>query len=199
RRVACGAPEDGDGTWAEYMRTGWNRCIPLRGSVSLEQGASLLVNPLTAFALLDIAKRGGHRAAIQTAAASALGRMLINVGPGFGVTLINIVRRPEQVALLRAQGAEHVLNSQDADFDACLAELCARLNCRLAFDAVSGEITGHLLSALQRGGRVVVYGMLAEGPCQFEPRQVVFEGKSVDGFWLVYWIAKQSLFTITVI
>src|SRR5215470_12673786 len=39
RRVACLAPEDGHGTWAEYMVTSTDVCIPLLKHVSFEQGA----------------------------------------------------------------------------------------------------------------------------------------------------------------
>jgi NADPH:quinone reductase len=193
RRVACGAPDDGDGTWAEYMRTPWNRCVPLRAHVNTESGANLLVNPLTAFVLMDMARRSKHHAVVQTAAASALGRMLVRLSIRFGITLINIVRRQEQVALLRALGATHSLNSSDPDFDAQLTAVCKSLDVRLAFDAVGGEITGRVLRALQRGGRVLIYGTLAEQPCVVEPRTFLFEDKRVEGFWMADWFPRQPL------
>src|SRR5579872_4059075 len=46
RRVACHAPETGDGTWAEYMVCRASACIPLLAAVTIEEGASLMVNPL---------------------------------------------------------------------------------------------------------------------------------------------------------
>src|SRR5437773_7533475 len=36
KRVACLAPEDGHGTWAEYMITSTDICIPLFKHISLE-------------------------------------------------------------------------------------------------------------------------------------------------------------------
>src|ERR1041385_2500581 len=50
RRVACSALLTGDGTWAEYMVTSAQSCIPLNKNVSFERGATLLVNPLSALA-----------------------------------------------------------------------------------------------------------------------------------------------------
>src|SRR5215475_13192552 len=38
KRVACLAPEDGHGPWAEYMVTSADLCIPLSKHVSFEQG-----------------------------------------------------------------------------------------------------------------------------------------------------------------
>src|SRR5689334_15413949 len=70
RRVACSALMPGDGTWAEYLVTSAQLCVPLNKNVSLERGAMLLVNPLSALAMFEIAKHGKHRAIVSTAAAS---------------------------------------------------------------------------------------------------------------------------------
>jgi NADPH:quinone reductase len=79
KRVACAAADEKitGGMWAEYVVTLAKFCIPLRKDVDLEQGAVMLVNPLTAWALMDEARRGRHKAVVQTAGASALGRMII--------------------------------------------------------------------------------------------------------------------------
>ncbi len=79
KRVSCMATATGGGSWAEFMVADARRCIPLKKHISLEQGAMMVVNPWTAWALLDTARRGGHRAAIHGAAASALGRMLVGL------------------------------------------------------------------------------------------------------------------------
>ncbi len=191
RRVACIAPDDGDGTWAEYMvADAATRCVPLFGSVTFEQGAMAVVNPWSAWALMTLARRGGHRAVVQTAAASELGRMLHRLAPRFSVTMVHVVRRPDQVELLRGLGAAEVLDSNAADFPARLKSVCRDLSVTLAFDAVAGEMTGHLLAALRRGGRVIVYGGLSGAPGAADPAPLIFEGKSIEGFWLVDWIRR---------
>ena len=68
RRVACGGQADSDGTWAEYYLAPAKSCVPLRKSLSFEQGAGLIVNPLTAWALFGKAKQGRHPGIVQTAA-----------------------------------------------------------------------------------------------------------------------------------
>jgi NADPH:quinone reductase-like Zn-dependent oxidoreductase len=62
KRAACLAPEDGQGSWAEYMVTSADVCIPLFKHISFEQGAYLTINPMTALALVEIARTGGHLA-----------------------------------------------------------------------------------------------------------------------------------------
>jgi NADPH:quinone reductase-like Zn-dependent oxidoreductase len=66
--------------WAEYLVTSAQLCVPLSKQVDMEQGATMLVNPLTAWALMEEARLGRHRAVVHTAAASALGRMVVRLG-----------------------------------------------------------------------------------------------------------------------
>jgi NADPH:quinone reductase len=151
------------------------------------------VNPLTAWALVDEARRGGHRAAVQTAAASALGRMVIRLGQKFSLPVVNVVRRPEQVELLRAMGAEHVLNSGDPSFDAELRKLCRKLGASIGFEAVAGEMSGRVLAAQPEGSRMLVYGGLSLKAVEIDPGSLIFEGKRVEGFWLSAWLRGRNL------
>jgi len=193
RRVACMAPETGDGAWAEYMAAPAKRCIPLLGSVTLEQGATMVVNPWTAWALLDTARRRGHRAAVHTAAAGALGRMMLRLGRRLNFPVVHVVRRPAQVELLRGLGAADVLDATADGFDARLKEACARLNATVAFDPVAGEMTGRVLAAMPPGSRAIVYGSLSGAPCTVPPAQLVYERKAVEGFWLSDWVSRRGL------
>src|SRR6266508_3089909 len=110
-------------------------------SVSLEQGAMSVVNPLTALAFLTLAKEGRHKAIVQTAAASVLGQMVNRLCKSEGIQIINIVRREAQKELLKEQGAEIVLNSSDPNFSQHLWDVCQHYQSRIAFDAVAGPLT----------------------------------------------------------
>jgi NADPH2:quinone reductase len=193
KRVACAAPADGDGTWAEYMVTSASLCIPLIKGITDEQGATAIVNPLSAWAMMHMAKRARARAVVQTAAASALGQMMEGIGRRLRIPVINIVRRHEQVDLLRSKGAQHVLDSTAPDFDERLGELCTELNATVGFDAVAGELTGRMLIAMPAGARVIVYGALSGEGCLVDPRSLIFEGKRVEGFWLSKWLRSQNI------
>ena len=195
RRVACAAADakSTGGMWAEYIVTSAQFCVPLRKQVEMEQGATMLVNPLTAWALVDEARRGGHRAAVQTAAAGALGRMVVRLGQKFGLPVINVVRRAEQVELLRGMGAAHVLNSGDAGFDDELRRLCHKLGASISFESVAGEISGRVLRAQPQGSRMLVYGGLSLKAVEIDPSSLVFEGKHVEGFWLSAWLRHRNI------
>ncbi|HEU4324461.1 MAG TPA: zinc-binding dehydrogenase [Roseiflexaceae bacterium] len=191
RRVACSSGET-SGTWAEYNLVPAGMCVPLLPQVGTLQGAMLIVNPLTAWALVDIARRGDHGALIQTAAASALGRMVVRLCQRFGLPLINVVRRPAQVELLRGLGAEHVLDSSAPDFDERLRNLARELRATIAIDAVAGELTGRLIQLMPRGARVLIYGALSEEECLVPPGALIFRGAQVEGFWLTNWLATLN-------
>jgi NADPH2:quinone reductase len=193
RDVACAAG-DGDGTWAEYAAVSAMRCAPIDKATDRRQAAMLLTNPLTACVLLETARRAGHRAFVQNAAAGAIGKMLVRLCARGGLPLVNLVRRTEQAEALRAIGAEHVVVSSHADADERLRELCERHSVRFAFDAVAGESTGQLARAIGMGGRILVYGMLSGAPCQIDPNVLVFRRLHLDGFTMYEWLEKTSLF-----
>jgi NADPH:quinone reductase-like Zn-dependent oxidoreductase len=193
KRVACAPAAKADGTWAQYTVASATQCFRLPDHVSDELGAMALVNPLAAIGLMERVKALRAKSFVSTAAASALGQMLLRLGRTRGLDVINVVRRPEQVDLLARQGATHVLSTSDHDFQNQLEELCRRLHARVALDAIGGDITAQLLAALLPGGRVVVYGGLAQQPMMIPQPDVVFGNKSIEGFYVPTWLAAKSL------
>jgi len=193
KRVACGQQEDRDGTWAQYVVANAAECIPLKRQLCMEQAASLIINPLTAMGLLETARSGGHRAAVQTAGASQLGRMLVAMASELNFPVINVVRREAQVELLKSMGAAHVLNSSDDDFVERLGAIAAELQATAAFEAIGGEMTGRLFNMLPEGSTVFVYGALSEAACDnIDPIELIFHGKTVTGFYLGVWLRERG-------
>jgi NADPH:quinone reductase-like Zn-dependent oxidoreductase len=196
KRVACAATESGGGTWAEYTLTSALTCIPLNKKVSLERGCMLLVNPLTAIAIFDIARSGRHKAVVSTAAASALGGMLISLAKKEQIALINVVHRQAQVDALRQRGAEYVLNSTAPDFDAQLKSLAARLQATLILDAVSGEMTARLVAAAPSGSTILLYSNLSQQDSTFNAVTALSNNLTLQGFLLTHWFAKKNFLQI---
>ncbi len=194
KRVVCSAASGG--TWAEYLVSPASACFPQARNLSFEQGATLIVNPLTALAFFDIAKRGKHAAIVSNAAASALGRMILRLGQTRNIPVINIVRRPEQVELLRSLGGEYVLNSHDADFEARLRTLSYRLKATLILDPVAGDQTRRLLEAAPPGSKALVYGSLSGQKLEITRQNASDRDKRVSGFYLPDWIAKKNILQV---
>jgi NADPH:quinone reductase len=165
----------------------------LRDTISFEEGASLLINPLTAWLLLEEAKKQHAPAFVQTASSSEAGKMLIRLGRRLGLRSVCIVRKNEQKAALKRLGATEVLSSQRANFPARLRTSCRREKVMVAFDAVGGKLTSAVARALPAGGHVIVYGALAGQPCEIPPGSLIFEDKQLRGFWLTARVKNMSL------
>lgn len=192
RRVAFQALAT-SGTWAELALAEVMRCVPLRAGVSDDEGATLLTNPLTATVLVERAIAEGHRAVVQAAAAGALGKMIARLALHRGLPMVHVVRGEAQREALRALGAPHVVDGAAPGFEGELAGLCRELGATLALDPVAGPMTGTLLRALPDGGVVRVYGTLSGAPSVFDPDDVVFRGKRIEGFTMYTWVRGTSL------
>jgi NADPH:quinone reductase len=177
----------GGATYGEYCLASPRMCLPLPEGATAADGASSFVNPLTALGMVETMRREGHTGLAHTAAASNLGQMLNRICLADGVPLVNVVRRPEQAALLREQGAVHVCDSSESSFEADLVAAVQATGATLAFDAVGGGLlAGQLLNAMEaaivppdapynRYGsdvhkQVYVYGALDRRPIELHRR-----------------------------
>ena len=146
QRVAC-VPGTAFG---QYCIADAPMCLPL-GDNSSEQGASAFVNPMTALGFVETAKMEGHDAIIHLAAASNLGQMLNRICQEDGMKLVNIVRKQEQVDLLKDMGAQYVVNSSDDDFGKQLRDAIAATGAFLGFDPIGGgKMTDACLKAMEQ-------------------------------------------------
>jgi NADPH:quinone reductase-like Zn-dependent oxidoreductase len=140
----------GGSMYAQYRCIPAALCLPLPEGTTAVAGASCFVNPLTALGMLETMKLEGHSALAHTAAASNLGQMLVKLCNADDVPLVNIVRRPEQVELLKGLGAKHVCSSSEPRFREDLVEALAETGATLAFDATGGgELASQILTCME--------------------------------------------------
>ncbi|MDP4077888.1 zinc-binding dehydrogenase [Acidovorax sp. A1169] len=140
----------GGAMYAQYRAMPAAQCLPLPAGITAAEGASCFVNPLTALGMVETMKREGHTALVHTAAASNLGQMLNKVCQKDGIGLVNIVRKPEQAALLREIGAQYVCDSSAPGFMAELTDALAATGATIAFDATGGgTLAGQILQCME--------------------------------------------------
>lgn len=174
----------GGAMYAQYRTVPAADVLVLPEGATAEQGASCFVNPLTALGMTETMRREGHTALVHTAAASNLGQMLNRICLKDGIGLVCIVRSAGQADLLKAQGAQHVVDSSDPDFIAKLVDALVATGATIAFDAIGGgKLAGQILTAMEaaisrtatefsRYGsnvhkQVYIYGGLDTGPTEF--------------------------------
>ena len=174
----------GGAMYAQWRTIGADQCMRLPEGATAADGASSFVNPLTALGMVETMRREGHKALVHTAAASNLGQMLNRICIVDGTELVNIVRKPEQEALLRGIGAKYVC---DVSAPTCMHDLTEALvatGATIAFDAtgggrLAGQILGAMEAALNRTAKeysrygsttlkqVYIYGGLDLAPTEF--------------------------------
>lgn len=193
RRVAFLAT--GGGAWAHHAITDAALCIPLRDDLRDEDGAALIVNPLTAVALVERVRESGHGAFILNAAGSQLGRLMLGLAQDEGLEPIAVIRRPDDHETLRALGAAEVLVSGECDFaEAAQAAIRARKP-RVLLDAVADQIAADLFFALPAHAVWVIYGRMGSSdplPQLTEPGQFILMDKRIEGFYLPNWLGTHS-------
>jgi len=174
----------GGAMYAQYRCIKAAQCLVLPAGTTPAEGADCFVNPLTALGMVETMRLEGHKALVHTAAASNLGQMLNKICLKDRVALVNVVRRPEHVDLLKKMGATHVCNSSSPTFMEDLADTLAATGATIAFDAIGGgRLAGQILTAMEialnrtakeysRYGstthkQVYIYGGLDRGPTEF--------------------------------
>jgi NADPH:quinone reductase len=174
----------GGAMYAQYRCIKAVQCLVLPPGTTPAEGADCFVNPLTGLGMVETMRLEGHKALVHTAAASNLGQMLNRICLKDRIGLVNIVRKPEHVDLLKRIGATHVCTSTSPTFMDDLTEAIAATGATLAFDAIGGgRLAGQILTAMDiaanrtakeysRYGstihkQVYIYGGLDRGPTEF--------------------------------
>jgi NADPH:quinone reductase-like Zn-dependent oxidoreductase len=193
KRVAFATGLSNWGSWAEYAVADAAACIPLLDTVRDEDGAAMIVNPLTALAMFDIVKQEGEKAFVMTAGASQLCKLIIGLAKEAGFRPIVTVRRDDQIALLKELGAAHVLNEKADDFKAALREVMKAEQPRIFLDAVTGPLASAIFDAMPKRSRWIIYGRLdPDATIIREPGQLIFQHKHIEGFWLSEWMRQSG-------
>ena len=174
----------GNGSWQEYICVSEDRVWPVPDYLSDETAAQFVINPWTSYGMLkDLAVPAGEYV-LQSAAGSALGKQVIKLAKHWGVKTINVVRRAEQKAELRALGADEVICSSEEDIVARVKEITGGRGAYAALDAVSGAMTESFVASVRDGGSVYVYGVLGGDGFRFALAHL-FRGVHVQG-WILY-------------
>jgi NADPH:quinone reductase len=140
----------GGSMYAQFRVASAPACLVLPQGMSAKEGASSFVNPLTALGMVETMRREGHSGLVHTAAASNLGQMLVKLCLEEDVPLVTIVRKPEQVELLRSIGADHVCDSSRPSFMTDLIEALTATSATMAFDATGGgKLVSQILTAME--------------------------------------------------
>lgn len=198
----------GGSMYAQYRAVPAAMCLPVADGTPARDAASCFVNPMTALGMVETMRMEGHTALVHTAAASNLGQMLNKVCQADGIELVNIVRKQEQVDILKGLGAKYIINSTDDDFMVQLIDAIQETGATLAFDATGGgELASQILTAMEQAllrtpqpysiygttvqKQVYIYGSLDFAPTTLN--RAYGMTWSVGGWLLTNFLAKAGM------
>ncbi len=185
------------GNWQEQVVVPARQVVPVPASVADDQVAAFFVNPASAFLMTRwVLKVPPGAWLLQTAAGSALGRMVIRLGRYYDFRTINVVRRQEQAEELRKAGAHETICTSEAAIEERVEAITGGEGVPFALDAVGGATGSAAARSLGLGGRLLVYGTLAGEPISLDPRVLIVGQKRIEGFWLSEWAKSQRIWTM---
>ena len=155
------------GIWAEQAIVPARILLPAPPGLSPAEAASIWMQYMTAFALIEVAEIGIGDGVIVRAASSSVGIAAIQLANWAGSVSIACTRSHAKAAALREQGAAHVVATEEEDLVARVMEITGGKGARTAFDPVGGPYVDTLAQALAPRGILFIYGGLSEQPTPY--------------------------------
>ncbi|RZS97395.1 zinc-dependent alcohol dehydrogenase family protein [Cecembia calidifontis] len=179
------------GTWKEYVCVPSHMVIPSPAGMPDEVACQAFVNPLTAYGMLESSGLKEGQWLLVTAAASAYGKLVIQMAKQKGIKVACTVRRDEQKEILVKLGADLVINTEKEKLQKVIMEQTQE-GVDVVFDAVGGVLGARALASLKTGGKMMVFGLLSLENIPLNSGLLIFKNLKVEGFWLTTWMAGLS-------
>ncbi|HSS05164.1 MAG TPA: zinc-binding dehydrogenase [Solirubrobacterales bacterium] len=186
----------GSGGYAEKIAVPEAMLIPVPDEVDDDQAAALLLQGLTAIALVRRCARiePGETLLVE-AAAGGTGSLAVQIGKQAGAKVIGLASSAEKRAMVEALGADATVDSRSED----LKEAILAANDGDRVDAVlhmsGGGAFDAEFSALAPLGRMVVFGIASREQRDVSTAALLRGSRAVIGFWLVHLLMQRKAVT----
>ncbi len=173
---------EGSGGLAEAGVFSAARCVPIPDVMPFAEAAGFIVAYGTShLALTDRAKLQKNERLLVLGAAGGVGLTAVELGAAMGAEVIAVARGAAKLAVAKAAGATHVLDSETADIR---AEVRALGGADVVYDAVGGDGFKVAMRATNPGGRIVVIGFASGDIPQIPANHLLVKNIDAIGF---YW------------
>jgi NADPH:quinone reductase len=182
------------GGYAEKAVAPESRLVPVPDEVDDDQAAALLLQGLTAMALVG---RCAHVEAGETvvveAAAGGTGSLAVQLAKRAGARVIGLASSEEKRALVEGLGADATVDSRSEDLEAAIREANDGARVDAVLHMSGGATFDAELAALAPLGRMVVFGIASREQREVSTAALLRGSKSVTGFWLAHLLARRDL------
>jgi NADPH:quinone reductase len=180
-----------NGGYAQKVAVPESWLVPVPDEVTDEQAAGLLLQGLTAHALLHYCAHveEGETVVVE-AAAGGTGSLAVQLAKRAGAKVIALASSEEKRAVAERLGADASADSRAENMKEAILEANGGERVDVVLH-MSGTGFEDELRALGMLGRIVVFGNAARHPNEVQPNYLLRTSKSVLGFWLVALVARR--------
>ncbi len=184
----------GSGGYAQRAVVPESLLIPIPDEVDDDQAAAMLLQGLTAMALVKRCARiePGETIVVE-AAAGGTGTLAVQVAKRAGAKVIGLASSAEKRALVERLGADATVDSRAEDLGAAIREANGGERVDAVLHMSGGEAFDAELGVLAPLGRMVVFGIASREQRDVSTAALLRGSKSVIGFWLLHLLARRDL------
>jgi NADPH:quinone reductase len=192
RRVAAMLANGG---YAEKVIVHRAALVPIPDEVNDDQAAGILLQGLTAWALLRISARleRGESVVIQ-AAGGGTGTLAVQLAKRYGAgRVIALASTAEKRDLAIRLGADAAVDSRVDDLADAILEANGGEQVDVVLEMAGGAAFDACLSVLAPFGRLVSFGIASRQPNEVMTQKLMRTSRAVVGFWLVHLFRRPDL------
>ena len=181
----------GGGAYAQKVAAPEQLLVPVPDEVSDDQAAGLLLQGLTAHALLhSCAHIEAGETVVVEAAAGGTGSLAVQLAKRAGAKVIGLASSPAKRELVERLGADATADSRAEDLKQAIADANGgeKVDVVLHMSGTGFEAELHSLAPL---GRIVVFGNAARQPNDVQTNHLLRSSTSVLGFWLMPFVVRK--------
>ncbi len=184
----------GSGGYAQKAVVPEAQLIPIPDEVDDDQAAAILLQGLTAMALVQRCARlePGETVVIE-AAAGGTGTLAVQLAKQAGARVIGLASSEEKRRLVSELGADAAIDSRAEDLGAAIREANGGERVDAVLHMSGGEAFDAEMKVLAPLGRMVVFGIASREQRDVSTAALLRGSKTVVGFWLIHLLARPDL------
>jgi NADPH2:quinone reductase len=184
----------GNGGYAEKVVVPEGLLIPVPDEVDDDQAAALLLQGLTAMALVQrCAQIEPGETWVVEAAAGGTGTLAVQLGKRAGAKVIGLASSSEKRELVERLGADATVDSRSEELGAAIREANGGERVDAVLHMSGGDAFDEELEVLAPLGRMVVFGIASREQRDVSTAALLRGSKAVIGFWLVHLLMRRDL------
>lgn len=184
----------GSGAYAEKVAVPEATLIPIPDEVDDDRAAAMLLQGLTAMALVHRCARieAGETIVVE-AAAGGTGSLSVQIAKRAGARVIGLASSEEKRELVAGLGADATVDSRAKDLGAAIRAANDGERVDAVLHMSGGEAFDAELGVLAPLGRMVVFGIASREQREISTAALLRGSKAVIGFWLAHLLMRRDL------